>query len=400
MSVAAPLQSKPFKYVTPTTGKAGSNPVQMNRVPLQLKTRAQNPLQLKQPASNPIQLQTAKSQVVQRVEREATVVWEITHLVEEQEDSLFGGADALANELPVNKGGQLTKGQKLLLDDEPVMLSRRGANQENAGKRAADKKGSHSHQWIRVLGIINGDGGKIDLSKQNVYVRKETITFTSVAPDKGRPAPKDIEVVEVENWEEEEMDAALQQINDEWIALGKKKRRRSVGLEKRNKKEMEKNELCSCPVWDQFDEGPDVASDMMNEEDRQPYGVTKKLWIYKAVYKGEGEPIAVMIIETRADKLKAGEESDDEEIEGPQYLYVRWLVGHPAKGGGGSELIKKAKALLEKEKLKTIKLESAHSAAEWYSDKGKDFTDKGPADHNFTGKGCGCREMEFTRKDT
>jgi GNAT superfamily N-acetyltransferase len=335
----------------------------------------------------------APLKAVQRVRKEATVKWGVTHTVTAVDDSLFGSGGGLGNE-----ERELTKGQKLFVDDEKSFVSRRGANQENAEKRMQDGAGLMKNTWLQVL-EINGE------PLENVYVRKETITLPPVAP----VAMQDRKVVKVEEITEEggQIESGLNQIKDRWVALGQKRRQSvaQLSLSRANDLRPDKSEieedledkqelcdigLCSHPNWDQYNEGDDVAGDMQSKDDRiggnedEENILYTKHFTFKAYYDGDITPIAIMIIERRGDNLN------------DPHLYIRWMVAHPEKKGGGSKLLDKAIELLDQEAdVQVIRLESAASAVGFYA--GKGFEIDKPAAHNGDKK-CGCMEMAYKKK--
>ena len=150
---------------------------------------------------------------VQRKEREAKMVWQVTHLVEAQEESLFGGKNWQANELPADIG-QLTGGQKILVDDEDVFMSRRGANQEISERRKADANQELKNKWVGVRQVGGEEVGK------DVYIREETIQYTQIEPRQIKPID-----VEVTDDPAESLFDNLQEIQEAWIKAGKKRRR-------------------------------------------------------------------------------------------------------------------------------------------------------------------------------
>jgi len=109
----------------------------------------------------------AAAPVAQRAKRVAQVQWERTHVVKEIDGSIFGGEDSLEGEIP---GRELTAGQKIIVEDADIFVSRRGANQEDESIRDQQSRDEPSRVWFRVL-VIEDE----DLSSQNVYVRAETI---------------------------------------------------------------------------------------------------------------------------------------------------------------------------------------------------------------------------------
>lgn len=71
---------------------------------------------------------TVGSQMIQRQDHHATVVWGITHeVIPDAKGSLFG-EDSNPFE---NEGIELHKNDKIVIDDEIIFQSRRGANQRN-----------------------------------------------------------------------------------------------------------------------------------------------------------------------------------------------------------------------------------------------------------------------------
>jgi hypothetical protein len=104
-----------------------------------------------------------QSDVVQRVPIEAKVSWNITHVVEENNGSLFNGEE-------IGALGELEFGEKLVVDNEDVFVSRRGGNQENSGRRNDDRQAEPGRNWYRVL-ILKGQ----DVRSLSLYVREETI---------------------------------------------------------------------------------------------------------------------------------------------------------------------------------------------------------------------------------
>lgn len=107
---------------------------------------------------------SAQSPVVQRVPIEAKVRWNITHVVEEKNGSLFEGAE-------IGALGELESGEKLVVDSDDVFVSRRGGNQEQPRNWEADRRDEPRREWYRVL-VLKGQ----DVRAQSLYVRRETIT--------------------------------------------------------------------------------------------------------------------------------------------------------------------------------------------------------------------------------
>jgi len=292
---------------------------------------------------------------VQRKVREAKVVWQVTHLVEAQNESLFGKRWD-ANELPADIG-QVTHGQTIHVDDEDVFMSRRGANQEISGRREADAAQELKNKWLGVRQV----GLREFKSSDNVYIRQETIRYTTEEHREVKPV--DVHVTEEPT---EELFQNLQGIKKAWIDAGRK-RRRSV-TEVRTKEDIAENEgLTSGWNWDQYDEGVYVAGEMINPTYR---GKSKgrRQWTLTASYRGEKDgPIAYLIMEERG--------PEDGEDEGTMYL--RWLVGHPEKGGGGQAVMTQAINIFRGSTCTKLKVESAYSAVGWYKKQGFQVEEEG-----------------------
>jgi N-acetylglutamate synthase-like GNAT family acetyltransferase len=69
------------------------------------------------------------------------------------------------------------------------------------------------------------------------------------------------------------------------------------------------------------------------------------------------QPIAYMVLEVRT-------------YEDSKFMYIRWLIGHPEKGGGGSQLVNEAIARFKKSGLSELRVDSAFSAVGWYESLG------------------------------
>ena len=304
------------------------------------------------------------SLAVQRKPRLAQVVWAVTHLVKVQDESLFGvGDNWQAGEVP---DGELTGGQQLMVDDEDVFMSRRGANQEIAERRKADSTQELKHKWVRVLEVV----GKNQIPKNGVYIRAETIELKKEEEKKAEP--KKI-LVDVKEGTAENLFAKLGVVNEAWTTASLK-RRRSIGQVKKKEEIEEYNEthqfdddfdeISSGWNWDAFDEGPDVSGNMLIAAKRAPFPGVKKQWTIRAYYAGENEPIAYLILEERDDHDHG------------HHLYVRWLIGHPDKGGGGSAVIEEAKEIFKGQAVEKMFVDSAYSAVKWYQKMGFGITKK------------------------
>lgn len=315
--------------------------------------------QLRQQAAQMAQCGAAADRLpVQRAEKDAAVKWDITHIVGLDEGSLFGTDGGLGNELSPDEGGQLSRGDRLLIDDAPVLISRRGGNQEIVGNRVKDSTGNKVHEWVRVLQIIPQDGEPRDLSGgPPMYVRKETI---SILPGKGVPEPggkNDIALLNIEDWDAERIPEGLRDIAGKWQKRGELTRTKSSGVLRIDEQDMRKKkhgglQKPSGRNWDQFDEGVNVATDMADEPHKAfPHG--KGQWRIKAVAKETGVLVGVLIVEDT------------------EPLYLRWLIGNPEIKGGGSALLAAVKKLLlTKSKAESVDVDSAYSAATAYTKAG------------------------------
>ncbi|MFC4479515.1 hypothetical protein [Flavobacterium chungangensis] len=291
---------------------------------------------------------------IQRAVKDATVTWGVTHIVKLEGDSLFGNVkgDALSNELKPSEGGQLKKGDILVIDDAPVFISRRGSNQENSQKRKEDRKGEKIYEWVQVLEIIHKQGPPTIFSRNEMYVRKETIQIQEKLAQK-ETIKNEIELANIEDWEKEDMPKEIAKIALLWGNKGRHERRRSLGVISINKKDREKLDKGSGRHWEQEDDGWDVAKDMAYEKHEPESG--KKQWRIKAVVKGTNKLVGVLIVEERD--------------ESP--LYLRWMIGNPNIKGGGTALLAAVKILLQShDTAKKIDVISAYTAKESYTKAG------------------------------
>jgi Acetyltransferase (GNAT) domain len=302
-------------------------------------------------------------EVVQRVEREAQVTWATTHLVRERDygkgESLFGpDGDWQAAEVPPEELGQLSHGQRIVVDDEAVFLSRRGANQENPARRQEDREIDElRHRWLRVL-LVEVDG-KFQPVGEHVYVRAETIQLLGVQ----KPGNKKIDVLE-HGKDDDSVSGNLQGFEAAWQAAATK-RRRSVGRVNQDYEgqTVDGVEITSGWNWDKYDEGVDVSRYIKDPEERLGFSSSderlERQKTFSANYKtGEGseaDPVAYMVLEVR------------QPADGPRFMYIRWLLGHPEKGGGGTALVRKAiEEFKACEDCEELRVDSAFSAVKWY----------------------------------
>lgn len=314
---------------------------------------------------------SGSAQPMQRVEEEAEVTWGITHVVKEVDGSIYGTGDP--DDEKFDPLEELTQGQKIIIDDDDIFVSRRGANQEIQENRDEREDARPSIPWVRVHAIEDlENGGWQNVTNRNVYVRAETVKIIPDAKPKPKGPQKNIIINELEmvNWDES-IDLAIHKIETEWLLLG--------GNPNKDKKAKE----CSGSGWNQLDEGADVANELTDPDSRINQGVPlvekaqsddneqdikddqeeeeegyQKTFI--AHYEGDNDPIAIMMVELRKEDFKRGKDY--------KHLYIRWLVGSPKRKGGGSHLVKKAKEIAVQDALERLSVESARSAEKWYSD--------------------------------
>jgi len=87
----------------------------------------------------------------------------LTHLVKEVDGSIFEGEE-------IGSGGELEPGQALVIDDQDIIVSRRGMNQEIDKNRERNRVGPQSHEWFHVLKLNHQD-----VSSMNLFVRQDMI---------------------------------------------------------------------------------------------------------------------------------------------------------------------------------------------------------------------------------
>jgi hypothetical protein len=303
---------------------------------------------------------------VQRVRREAKVTWAITHLVREQHDgpgpSLFGkGEDWRSGEVSPDELGQLSHDQMILVDDEAVFMSRRGGNQEDPSRRRQDAQTDElKHKWFKVL-AVEADGRWVQAPK-DAYVRAETVQLIGVK----KPDLKKIGLVNHGPEAEKAVSTDLRGIHEAWQRAAEK-RRRSIGrvnMEFDDQSTDQHDDITSGWNWDQFDEGVNVSADMQKPEDRtgfakMPTAELVEQQVLSANYS-ETEPVAYMVLEVR-------KERDNEDEPFVPFMYIRWLIAHPEKGGGGSTLIKQAiQSFNAQSQCTELRVDSAFSAVGWY----------------------------------
>ncbi|WP_294675040.1 DUF4157 domain-containing protein [uncultured Fluviicola sp.] len=333
---------------------------------------------------------------VQMLRRGARVIWGITHLVRVQEDpaveeddddteTLFGNGDNWqAGEVSLDQHGELSQGQKLVVDDEEVFMSRRGSNQEDPEKRnKAREDDEMKHEWLKVLELEVDH--ELEDAPEDAYVRSETIKLDP-------PRPRNIVLMEHNDddqhpFERARVSGELSAFHQAWVTAERKRRRneKHVKSEHEGQENADHDDLTSGWNWDKFDEGLDVSENMSDPNERtgwfSPATVLVSQRTISARYNDEHgeEAIAYMVLEVRRDKLEV--EDDDDNPPQPYefiklmhdqepYMYIRWLIGHPEKGGGASKLIKEAFDSFNRSNCTELRVESAYSAVPWYEKMG------------------------------
>ncbi len=333
------------------------------------------------------------SSVFQMKRREAVVTWGVTHLVKAQaegldNESLFGekGKDGWkAGELPVEEG-ELSRGQPITVDDELIFMSRRGRNQENEDNRLADGEKEMKHKWNLVLAV-----GEVDYSAKNAYIRSETIELAN--------EPKEIMPIQTVEMTQEDLAQTQAQVTEQLTAIKNawadearnRKRNKDQVKYKGNPDALEARELSSGWNWDQFDEGEDVAEKMARPDYRE-FTVSDKQTnlMVKAHYQGESVDVPIAFLMMEEDTSAERPLEDDEQAE--NFFYIRWLVGHPVKKGGGTVVMNIAKQKAIDNQL-PIYVEVAYSATDWYKKAGFQVIKEGKFD---PGHGYGDTLLKYT----
>jgi hypothetical protein len=337
---------------------------------------------------------------VQRKERTAEVAWAITHVVYEKGGSLYGN-----DSWEENEGEELINGTELVVDDELVMLSRRGANQEEPEKRELDKKWSKWQKWVQVKQVNKEE---INTQRGEPYVREETIKYIN---EEGIRARKNVSATRVNSFFKSSGEAieGLEELKEAW---GKRERRRKMSTDPWNEGEQlrwdnkgehpeideNRGELPADtgPHWDQIKEGVDVSEEILDKENHKNIylegeaeaavlegeaeaAVSYQQFFYKAHVEGEEnqKAIGVMTVEERKGQ------DVDEGVEEAKVLYIRWLAGNPEYGGVGIALVKEAIKVLQDGEVGTMYVNSAPSAVQWYIKMGFSLVDEmGSPDSN------------------
>lgn len=297
-------------------------------------------------------IQARSSEVVQRRDRDAKVIWDVTHeVIPDDEDSLFGD-DSNPFE---NEGIELHRGDEIVVDDEEIFQSRRGANQEISGRRESDKTGHLANKWLKLKKVI----GREDYSSKG-YVREETIKIA-----KGVEERRELTIESVDS---EVAKKGGDSIHKAWKEL-RKKRRMSKGAWGHWESEREGKDKETSPSWDQIEEGYDVSKQLSNSapKDYNNYGVEEDAGqgIFTAYDKESNTPIGIIVIENRATTKFPGDGGNVS-----KRWYLRWLIGHPTMKGAGGLLLEKALKHVGQNGGKAVWVESAPSAKGWYQSKG------------------------------
>lgn len=117
--------------------------------------------------NKPVESKIIKKQiapVIQMAPKDVVVIGS-THVVEMIGHSLFNGREG--SHLP-NQGIFLRQGTRVVIDDETIVLSRRGPNQRLFREEDRDRR-THIYRWVRVVAI---DGKNV--LKENLYIREGT----------------------------------------------------------------------------------------------------------------------------------------------------------------------------------------------------------------------------------
>jgi hypothetical protein len=241
--------------------------------------------------------------------------------------------------------------------------------------------------------MVNGKFQRVP--NDDTYVRAETVELEHVQG----PPKKKIGVAETKD--QDHVTEELGEIHAAWEKAGRN-RRRSIGQVKDDFIDdvVGGTEITSGLNWDQYDEGKDVSENMMDPKTRtgwsSPHTKLMNQYTFRASYDAEekSEPIAFMVLEVRQD---VREDENGEKKEGERYMYIRWLIGHPEKKGGGAALINKAKeCFAEHPECKEMIVESALSAVGWYEDMGFEKADD-KKNVVVKGQGSGDTRLVYTR---
>lgn len=305
-----------------------------------------------QPKENPLLKSEVKvgSKMVQKRDRAAVVVWDVTHEVIPKEDSMFGDS----SEPFENEGIELYREDKVIIDDEDIFQSRRGANQEIRERRENDEAGHLINKWLKLKKVI-----RQEVYSGRGYVREETIKITD-SEEKRRDLTDSSQI------DSSDAKGAADKIHNAW-GESRGKRKMSTGAWEKWENEREQKEKETSPSWDQIEEGYDVSKQLSNSApvEHDNYGDGEEQAIFTVRDKESDTPIGIIVIEKRTET----EFPDDGKNKNKRW-YLRWLIGHPTLKGAGGLLLDKALGYAKQKGGQAVWVESAPSALAWYQQKG------------------------------
>lgn len=321
--------------------------------PIQKKeNNAGLPVNLKNGNEKPVLKSDVKvgSKIIQKRDREAVVDWNVTHEVFPDEKSSLFGDDSNPFK---NEGIELYSGERIVVDDEDIFQSRRGANQELSERRESDKEGHLTNKWLKLKAVEEREpSGK-------GYVREDAIKIAKGVKEERK--------IVSEKVDSKTAKAAGDEIYSAWVEL-RKKRRMSVGAWEKWEKIREEKEKDSSPSWDQIEEGYDVSNQLSNSapEEYDNYSVEKdsSQGIFTARDPKSKTQIGIIIIEKRTGYFPRYNEDNSKK------WYLRWLIGHPTLKGAGGLLLSTALEYVSEQSGTAVWVESAPSATSWYEGKG------------------------------
>ncbi len=255
----------------------------------------------------------------------------------------------------------------IVVDDEEIFQSRRGANQELPERRESDKEGHLSNKWLNLKEVNEEE------TSGGGYVREETI---KIDEDVTKKRKIDIKKVDAETAKQ-----AGDEIYRAWVRL-RKKRRMSVRAWQEWEKMRQDDYKESSPSWDQIEEGYDVSNQLSNSAPKEygNYSVEKdsSQGIFTACDVEGKTPIGIIVIEKRT-KTEFPRYNDDNN----KKWYLRWLIGHPELKGAGGLLLAEALKYVIEQSGTAVWVESAPSAVGWYRNKNfKPLTDEEQREYN------------------
>ncbi|MEY8215945.1 MAG: deaminase domain-containing protein [Colwellia sp.] len=121
------------------------------------------------------------SSPIQRVPQKVQIAWGVTHAIKKENESLFGDGDF--DESEMSREIELTQEQVLTIENQDILISRRGPNQEIPGRRDSDRASIPDREWFRILNL-----GEQDISGNDFYLRAGT--FIPMHEDQETPEQK------------------------------------------------------------------------------------------------------------------------------------------------------------------------------------------------------------------